>query len=43
ALKERLTQAGKAKLAIVGAAMRKLIHIIYAVLKQKQPFTADSA
>ena len=41
ALKERLTKAGKAKMAIVGAAMRKLIHIIYGVLKHKQPFRAD--
>ena len=43
ALKERLTKAGKAKMAIVGAAMRKLIHIIYGVLKHKQPFRADFA
>ncbi len=43
ALKERLTKAGKAKMAIVGAAMRKLIHIIYGVLKHKQPFRADYA
>lgn len=43
ALKQRLTKAGKAKMAIVGAAMRKLIHIIYGVLKNKQPFQADYA
>jgi transposase len=42
-LKERLTKAGKAKMAIVGAAMRKLIHIIYGVLKHKQPFRTDYA
>jgi transposase len=38
ALKERLTAAGKPKMAIVGAAMRKLIHIIYGVLKNGVPF-----
>ena len=27
-------------MAIVGAAMRMLIHIIYGVLKHKQPFRA---
>jgi len=38
ALKTRLTQAGKSKMTIVGAAMRKLIHIIYGVLKNGVPF-----
>lgn len=46
-MKERLTAAGKPKMAIVGAAMRKLIHIVYGVLKHKTPFnpelTAQSA
>jgi transposase len=37
-LKLRLTAAGKSKMAIVGAAMRKLIHIIYGVLKNGVPF-----
>ncbi|OGT81488.1 MAG: hypothetical protein A3J35_07980 [Gammaproteobacteria bacterium RIFCSPLOWO2_02_FULL_52_10] len=37
-LKLRLTEAGKSKMAIVGAAMRKLIHIIYGVLKNGIPF-----
>ncbi len=37
-LKKRITAAGKAKMAIVGAAMRKLIHVIYGVLKTKTPF-----
>lgn len=37
-LKARLLKAGKPKMLIVGAAMRKLIHIIYGVLKNKQPF-----
>src|SRR3989304_102344 len=31
-MKRRLTEAGKPKMLIVGAAMRKLIHIIYGVL-----------
>jgi transposase len=37
-LKLRLTKAGKSKMAIVGAAMRKLVHIIYGVLKNELPF-----
>ena len=42
-LKARLTAAGKAKMTIVGAAMRKLIHLIYGVLKNGVPFRADFA
>ncbi|MDH5360671.1 MAG: IS110 family transposase [Gammaproteobacteria bacterium] len=42
-LKQRLTEAGKAKMAIVGAAMRKLIHIIYGVLKNGVPYDAKFA
>jgi transposase len=38
ALKQRLTAAGKPKMAILGAAMRKLIHIVYGVLKTRTPF-----
>jgi transposase len=34
----RLANNGKAKMIIVGAAMRKLIHIIYGVLKSNKPF-----
>jgi transposase len=34
----RLTAAGKPKMLIVGAAMRKLVHIIYGVLKNGVPF-----
>jgi transposase len=37
-MKTRLLRAGKAKMLIVGAAMRKLIHIIYGVLKTRTPF-----
>ena len=38
---ERLSKAGKSKMIIVIAAMRKLIHIIYGVLKNKKPFNAN--
>ena len=43
AMKERLTDAGKPKMVIVGAAMRKLVHLIYGVLKSGQPFNANYA
>ncbi len=35
---ERLAKAGKPTMLILGAAMRKLVHIIYGVLKSGQPF-----
>jgi transposase len=38
ALYERLTGAGKAKMAAVGACMRKLLMIAYGVLKNRAPF-----
>ncbi len=34
----RLSAAGKSKMLIVGAAMRKLLHIAYGVLKSQRPF-----
>jgi transposase len=34
----RLSSAGKSKMLIVGAAMRKLLHIAYGVLKSGKPF-----
>lgn len=37
-MRERMLAAGKAKMAIVGAAMRKLVHLIYGVLKNGVPF-----
>jgi len=40
-MKQRLTGAGKSKMAIVGAAMRKLVHLIYGVLKSGVPFDVD--
>ena len=41
ALSERLLSRGKSKMAILGAAMRKLLHIVYGVLKSGQPFDAS--
>ncbi|MEM9532616.1 MAG: IS110 family transposase, partial [Pseudomonadota bacterium] len=35
---ERMLSKGKSKMAINGARMRKLIHIIYGVLKHRTPF-----
>lgn len=40
-MKLRLLTAGKCKMLIVGAAMRKLIHIIYGVLKSRTPFNKN--
>lgn len=38
AFAERLRKAGKTNMEIIGAAMRKLIHIIYGVLSSGMPF-----
>jgi len=38
ALSERLREAGKCPMVIIGAAMRKLIHIAYGVLRSGKPF-----
>ena len=38
---ERLSSVGKAKMIVVIAAMRKLLHIIYGVLKNKTPFNKN--
>jgi transposase len=38
ALSERLSAKGKCKLLIIGAAMRKLLHLVYGVLKSGKPF-----
>lgn len=42
-LKERLAREGKAKMTIVVAAMRKLLHLAYGVLKTGKPFDPDFA
>lgn len=38
---ERLKKNGKSKMVIIGAIMRKLVHIIYGVLKSGRPFNAS--
>ena len=38
ALSERLSAKGKCKLLIIGAAMCKLLHLVYGVLKSGKPF-----
>ena len=42
-LQQRLSKEGKPKMVIIGAAMRKLVHIIYGVLKNQTPFEANYA
>ncbi len=42
-LAQRLEKAGKAKMVIVGAAMRKLMQLAYGVLKSGQPFDPNYA
>ena len=39
----RLKGKGMAPKAIIAAAMHKLVHLIYGVLKTRQPFDADWA
>lgn len=39
----RLSAAGKPPMAVVGAAMRKLLHIVYGVLTSGQPFDPQHA
>jgi transposase len=43
ALRERLRARGKHRMVIVGAAMRKLVHLAFGVLKTGEPFRADYA
>ncbi|MDL1872948.1 IS110 family transposase [Deltaproteobacteria bacterium PRO3] len=38
AFEKQLLKNGKAKMVVVGAIMRKLLHIIYGVLKNNKPF-----
>ncbi len=38
---ERLKERGKEKMVVLGAAMRKLLHICYGVLKSGRPFDAS--
>ncbi|TCT24225.1 transposase IS116/IS110/IS902 family protein [Thiobaca trueperi] len=41
ALYERLLARGKSKMAALGAAMRKLVHLCFGVLKNQTPYQAD--
>lgn len=41
ALGLRLSAQGKSKMLIIGAAMRKLLHLAYGVLKSQRPFDPD--
>ena len=41
ALAKRLEHKGLAPKAIVGASMRKLVHLIYGVIKSGRPFQAE--
>jgi transposase len=41
ALKERLAAKGKAPMAIVGAAMRKLVHLCFGVLKTRTKYSPE--
>jgi transposase len=43
ALRDRLVARGKAKMAAVGAAMRKLLQLIYGVVKHDRPFDPNYA
>ena len=38
AFAERLLERKKSKMVVIGALMRKLIHIVFGVLKHRQPF-----
>lgn len=38
AFADQLEQRGKPRMAVIGAAMRKLLHLVYGILKHKQPF-----
>ena len=41
ALYERLIAVGKSKMAALGAAMRKLVHLCFGVLKSRQPYQVN--
>ncbi|NEZ65249.1 IS110 family transposase [Leptolyngbyaceae cyanobacterium CCMR0082] len=41
AFRERLLAVGKCKMKMLGALMRKLIRVIYGVLKSRKPFDPD--
>jgi len=41
AVYERLLARGKSKMSSLGAAMRKLVHLCFGVLKTQQPYQHD--
>lgn len=43
ALKERLLAKGKSKMAAIGAAMRKLAHLCFGVVRSGKPYNAELA
>ena len=43
AVYERLLERGKSKMSALGAAMRKLVHLCFGVLKTRQPYQANYA
>jgi transposase len=43
ALYERLLAKGKTKMAALGAAMRKLVHLCFGVLKSRRPYSPNHA
>jgi len=43
AMAARLAASGKSKMAILGAAMRRLVHLAFGVLKSGKPFDANIA
>lgn len=43
ALRERLLERGKAKMTVVVAVMRKMVHLCYGVLKTRKPFDPNHA
>ena len=42
-LSERLSQRGKCKMVVLGAVMRKLLHLAFGVLKTRKPFDENHA
>jgi len=42
-LYQRLHKRGKTKMSALGAAMRKLVHLCFGVLKTRQPYQPDYA
>ena len=43
AVYDRLLARGKSKMSALGAAMRKLVHLCFGVLKTRQPYQSDYA